>query len=647
MSSLAALQEESRQQSQDDVRFFRNYTYYFELEVPTNKAPATTSNVFIYPLIINPTSYQLSEPFRVSEKLGQDGGLYVEENGLISRNLTIEGHTGFKPRTFQTFRAAGGSTGPAALGVEKPSEPSFSRRLSPTLNPALALSGQRHFHYLQDVVFRTYADLKRDPASARDTRLFFHIPKDQESWEVVPLNFTLERDAADRVLYKYRMELLVVGPATGVRVDFTEDRGLLENLRDVRDSVRKAINLVRSTVQLATSVAAEIRQAIASVDNILDDINGLVSDVENFLDGTTNLIEAPLQFVSSIIQTMENAMAVAQSAQDLGNAVVNLPEAVTQSWRAGIDGLEQLRAQTSAFERPVDSELRDYRNRQNLLSQLNDADLGDAELAGNPTSFDRIEKGETLPFPAEIAASDSDITAGRNVLQFTGAREIVVKRGDTLIGLAAKFLGDARLWQQIAVLNGLRPPFVNDLATTPASVEKAAFPGAIGIGQRILVPSFDRNPRQLPVLPVLGVDPEEPAENQLFGTDLQLKLISASTSRPVFGLNVDEEGGSIDVQTVSGVKNIAQGLLQRILIERGSDILYQTLGLQRVIGFGITPVDIEVVRIRILESLQRDQRIVAVTRIVIEAQGDALIIDLDAQLRGFTQSANIRTSLGS
>jgi LysM repeat protein len=69
------------------------------------------------------------------------------------------------------------------------------------------------------------------------------------------------------------------------------------------------------------------------------------------------------------------------------------------------------------------------------------------------------------------------------------ARSYVVRKGDTLAKIAKAQLGDARLWQQIADLNGLRDP------------------GRIAVGQRLEIPTRRELEPPPPPLPAAAAAP--------------------------------------------------------------------------------------------------------------------------------------------
>jgi hypothetical protein len=81
--------------------------------------------------------------------------------------------------------------------------------------------------------------------------------------------------------------------------------------------------------------------------------------------------------------------------------------------------------------------------------------------------------------------------------------------------------------------------------------------------------------------------------------------------------------------------------------DKGSDILFKKMGLSRVIGTNFVPTDLESARQKFIEAIDQDARVSSVRRLDFEdgAPADAVIIDADVEIRGFTEAANIQSTV--
>lgn len=633
-SALKIIQEELRRNLTGDVKFVQKLLYYFELRLPEDITSLLGRSSFFFPLVINPQGYTMDEPFALERTFTQGGGMYVEEHGIIERVITLRGNTGFKPRTMHRD--------PLMLLADPPEAKSHSRILS-----AFALdklSGQRHFQYLQDAVFRTYADYKRDPATAERTQLFFHNPKDDESWLVAPRRFTLERSSDKPATYNYTIELLVLGPAAIADETFSEDAALLEQLRSAIQEVKNAIAMVSGAINDLTNLVAEIEGLVKGVASAIDTVGDVIDAATNFVNGVTDLIEAPYAIINSLQEVFDSGSAFLET-------VDNFPDNARQAFRRLTDGLDRLGTHPEVFETSTQAEMRKNRERQELTLAVSSATLAAAAASSPPASLAAFAAMGTAITPGEAQAAEGVTTAGRSQPAYTGAQQYEVTSGDTLVSLAARYLGDARLWQHIAVVNGLKPPFINDQAGADLTdLRESPLPGAVGVGRKLLIPNFAKPPASQPQLPVLGVQLEAPAEEHFLGADLALVPVTGENGRTRYDLAIDTDGGSIDAKIVRGVPNLVQALKVRLATEKGTDLLYRNLGVARVIGLNMGPVDTTLAKFRILEAMSADPRVGAVRKVAFQAaeeSPDLLEVEAEVEVRGFTQTSNVKSVLGT
>lgn len=620
-SPIAILRENTRQVAADDANFVKKMFYFFELRVPRAQSQGIITS-FVFPLVLGPHSYTMNEPFTVEKTPTQGGGLYVEENGIVMRTITLKGHTGFVPRALPPT-----ANGPIALGIQTDRR-SFGRVI-PTF-VTQAISGQRHFQYLQDAVFRMYADLKQDPETSLGTELLFHNPKDKEQWLVVPEKFTLTRSASKRVLYEYDIELTAVEKGNGRRVSFSEDRELFDSIKDRIREVKGAVDAISGFVNDITNTVNEVKTLVKDVDKVLDGINELFTAANNFVTGVTDLIEAPAALVLSVAEGIDR---VSDTLVNTVSEVKAIPSAYTNAWNNVIYAVHRLGQFPSLFETDAQRTLRASRERQ----QISETTVIAAEAEIAPETIADFGELGTAPLPGTADRALATRTAGSGVNLYTAARVREIAQGDTLVSLASAFLGDARLWQDIAILNGLKAPFIDSIGGVNLGGPDNPIPGMLGIGDDILIPNFGRSPQALPALPILGVSQEEGFAVQLLGTDF--KLVE---SGGLFDWEVDVDHGSVDFKTVSGIPNLSQGLTIRVSTDRGRNPLYQFVGIDRVIGLNNFDVDQETARFRVIEGITDDSRVASVRRMSFEPVDDRLEIDADVEVRGFSQGIQVR-----
>lgn len=656
ISPLKFIQEKIRQGVTQDENFYRRMLYYFELQIiPLQSGPGPVtglSSSFFFPLILPPTSISLGEPFAVELTPTQRGGLYAEENGIIQRPLKIKGNTGFKPRKLKTFGAPGGSGPPGpstARPLTSPQTVSYSREL-PCI-AALDISGHRHFQYLQDSVFRTYADLKRDPVTAADTRMFFHNPKDDEHWAVIPNNFALDRDASSPILYNYSIDLTIIGKADAPSVDLDfDDKSILDILNNALYIASLGANTVEGAVNDLTALNNDISTSISNINLLIDDVENILSATQDFVDGNEDFID--LQY-SAVQTAMELAEEVVGLFSDPNNPEFQeSPPSVTNMFRKMIDGLEMIATNPSSFRPTNEKSMSNMRDHQELRRTVTQEKQTEIEDGAGPTSYAELDALGTGMTPGEITASKGIITAGGEIKKFKNAQKVKVSQGDTLGTLSAQYLGDARLWQYIAIANGIKPPYVDDMASTPldkGSADEILLGFSLGIGADILIPSNTAAPTDYPSLPVLGSTLDESMDNQLLGVDALLEVSQGTGSigdgNVLWDVAVNTELGSTDIKLAEGLDNIIQVIQLRIQTEHRSDPMYTKVGMKRIIGLNFLLADLENARYRVRETVGADSRIANVKDLKFDQVEDGLDINMDAVLRGFSESQPIQLTV--
>ena len=634
MGLLERIREEGRQRRTGDTEFLSQLLYFFELRVPAEVVDGQAGS-FFYPLILPPESYRLSEPFTVNQTFTNGGGIFVEEQGIITREITLSGTTGWKPRALPRDKSTGVTT-----QVRKGANASYSRALSLSRTGVLVekMSGQRHFQFLQDSVFRTYADLKRDPATSKDTELYFHIAKDNESWRVHPLSFDLERSTGRNLLYPYNIRLLATAPAAEAPLGVSEDKEVLDRVGNPIPMLRKGAGDIRAAVLDLTNVQNQVRLTVLQGNSVISDATTIAAAVEDFLNGTGTFINVPYNYVNNTKQLLDTSLTTFQRGVDLGLA--DVPNTVLNSLRRIGDSLAAIASYPEKFRTSIDDAVARFNQIQELVTNYSQQALLSAEEAGAPATirgYSPTQIGTSL-LAGDRTRASNELGLGRNVPKYTSATERVIEQGDTLPNLAARYLGDARKWKFLAIFNDLEPPYISEQGLT----------ATVKVGDTILIPNFETPSRERDTAVTLAVLPEQPGPEHLLGIDLRVDEVG-SRARGTYDLVVDVENGSTDFKYVRGVPNLQQGIRSRLITDKGSDILYTRIGLSRVVGLGFTAVDLENAQIRVVEAVRGDPRIAAVRSLTFledsDAQADLLDVTLEAEVRGFNQPVNIQTTL--
>lgn len=623
MGLLDFITETARAERAQDDKYLKSYLYFFELRVPASVAKSS-DRVFIYPLILAPESYRMTEPFAIEKTMTNGSGLWVEENGIIARELHLSGTTGWKPRAFP--RNAVSTAGADALSLP-PSGASFSRKAQ--FNILEALSGQKHFQFLQDAVFRTYADLKRDLTTAGETELFFHNPKDSEHWRVHPMSFEMERTSQSQNLYKYNITLLCSEPASARGIRPSDDFTVLEALKNVDVMLNFGVNFLNSGINDLIGVQDELRRSIQGIATILEDASALATSTTRFLEGTATLIDVPYAAVLSLQNGLDTTLTAYYEQSALLGLVPDVDGSVLNTIRKISDSIAVIGSYPEKFQTALDKKVAAANDQQELSTSRTQDQLDEAARTAPPSTLRGFSLLGTALLPGDAARASNELGLGRNVPRYRSARAVPIERGDTLANLAGRYLGDARLWKFIAIFNDLTPPYISP----------HGFPGTLNVGDDILIPSTAPPQAALTTPGVLGVTADTDAEERTLGRDFGLY----DDGTGFYDWAIDVEGGSVDAKEVAGIPNLKQAIRSRLLTHRGEDILYKTLGVQRVVGLGITLVDLETAQIRLVAAVEDDPRVAGVRNIQFQngPPADALFVEMDVEVRGLQRSERV------
>ncbi len=600
--------ERERQETNDDAKFYGYSLFFFQLRVPGKALglPDTKIQKLVFPLAVAPESYSLEEPFTVSVTPGTNGGLIVEENGIIQRRIRLNGTTGARPRP---LNASAGFGNKPEVESSAPSRGKFVTGY---------LSGQRHFHFLQDKVFRAYADLKRDPTYAKQVQLIFHNLKDDEHWLVVPETFSLQRAAGRGPLYAYEISLIAVSPAEVLPTQVVPvSKSWWDSAAEGLAKARSALAKISGVIQFINQVAEKVKRVVSDVLAIVDDVIGLVNEVTNVINGIARIATDVFNRIRDVARRARAAaVAVVVSASTFGDVV-------GQAFANLADYLEEVASIPS-----IRNEIRDRIDNIRTGGRNNRARALRASEANNisrATTESELARSGSAPTVADVVAQLSSLDLGVEIPAFNNIESYQVQGSDTLPSISARLLGSAELWWVIAEVNRLRAPYISDVP----------IPGTVQRGATIFVPTTQQTANNLGQSGVPST-PDDDLLTQLFFRDALVAPSSRFPNR--IDLVLDAEKGNKDILYVAGIENLKQGIRTRLETVLGENVLYPNLGLERVIGMGEPDIDVEILRVFVSQAISADNRVANLgsVRVSNTESLDAYNIEVDARVRGLT-----------
>lgn len=609
MPSRSAIEAENRrQESAGDGKYLTQGLYFFELIFPTaamqNGGSGETGS-YMVPVAIPPEYIQRTSEYTVEKTYTAGGAGFVEENGVVFRELLIRGTTGWRPQY--------GHAGPQAVprAVPKSTNGMYRPRELADTSFVGQLSGLRHFQFLEDKIFNTYSELKRNPSFAGLTELRWHSTKDDEHWRVIPESFRLTRDVRRKNLYQYEIRLTVVGAtdARTLRRNTAELSGLAKLVSDIDNAVKKvraALSYASALISDLTTVVQDISRSVRGAARLLSQAASVVEQVKN---GLIDFVSLPFTAVSTLVRSLEDI------ASQIASTPIDIAEGVAAQYRAIGDAFDFMAVSMAQIARRY----RNSTNRERILSgRVRD------RSAPLQAAMSASELAAAGAIPASAAVSEARLALYTQETQLVpkSVYSSPVLSGDTLPNIAARTLGDARRWRELALLNGLQHPYIS----------ASGVPGTLTVGSPILIPSANA-PAELDSPPgIISVSPDASNEERLLGKDLLLVEKPDGT----FDLEADPATGKTDAKLVAGLANLEQALKVRTTTELGDDPLFRSLGYRRIVGTAFRSIDAEMVGIRLGEAISNDPRITSVTRLVVtQPVPDATVVDIDAAVRGF------------
>jgi hypothetical protein len=536
-------------------RFVKGFVFEVYDQREPGKALITKS------LVLNPRRYTITEPFAVTLTPTEDDKVVAEENGIIIREIVIEGTTGISDKKEEAL-GRGGQIGTQASGVE-------------------------HFYQLRDM-FRKYSDWKKDPDMAPYVQMIFHNVKEDDHYLVVPRAFETPRDAAtNRMHFNYRITLAAIQklPPPRPATDEFDFFGLKDDIEDITEAIQDGRAYFVETI----NEIEILRHRIRNPEEFLESAAICLNSAYELTIGVIESIETGEVFWDTTIDLMEDLQAVVDS--DMGE-----PELQPMNEYEKTRGLPKLRAalgkiqsQPRVFSRPLGRDTsKPYSGEKNLTNE----DLRTGGAGANVGSRTRIARG-------------SEAKAGLDLGAFAGSEEAEISGVDTIDTLAAQHQVPR---EAIIELNNLIFPYITSTGA----------PGTLRPGDPILIPKRSTGRTE-------GTYPSDDyltSADILYGVDMALDAELAEQG--VFDIAINELHGATDASLVRGVNNVIQGMQIIVGTELGSTTFIRDLGIKRLPGTKGTVELMLTASINLRDAVLSDTRVETIDSIRLVLEGDRL-----------------------
>jgi phage baseplate assembly protein W len=172
-------------------------------------------------------------------------------------------------------------------------------------------------------------------------------------------------------------------------------------------------------------------------------------------------------------------------------------------------------------------------------------------------------------------------------------RYAVVQFGDDIRRIALREMGDASVWVDLVILNGLRPPYIAEEADA----------GVLAFGDQIMVPAPG------------SVAPVDVDADALFGSDLK-----------VGAKRLEVENG--DFVLVSGIANLNQALRHHVIVDKGELAFHPEFGslVRSLIGTGNGPTSGQLAALYVKSALLEDPRVDTIESCIAQVAGDQISV---------------------
>jgi hypothetical protein len=416
-------------------------------------------------------SYTVDEPVAVVITPTQDGGKHITNRGMVLKDISLSGTTG--------FMRDGGS---AAIRSQVTAQPGTGGNAAPpaTANGSHETQRQNNSGFLRFVqlrnLFRKYAHIKRSgsPDEAAATTLSFYDAKLGEWWIVEPMQFKMSRSSKKPFSYDYSIQVRAVAPATtqSPRIaalpgdkETRSERGEMKRVVERLDGNSAAIREFAGTRSgVARDAFNQVLPPLDAVTAQFDDSNFSAETLRSIPVGLERRLANSLDGMMMQLSNLGGDPALIAAANDLYIETRQLSEALFARANSLLDTVAD--SSPAAILRAENAKYTEQRAPFGGAGpQLNDP--------GGTTS---------LPSAPFVAGGGFANLSNIDFSIYDTVKSVLVFDGETLYDFARRTTGDAHTAPLIIALNKLQFPYFVPRGT-------AVTVGTIPAGQPVLVPA--------------------------------------------------------------------------------------------------------------------------------------------------------------
>jgi len=607
-----------------------------------------------FKLHINPSDLQQDEQFSILITPTQ-GGIVVEHNGIIFKTLIISGTTGLHP-----FKGVGGaqSSGKVIAGRSD------------------LRTGYEHFQELRNY-FRAYAEEKKNKL---ELRLLFINRKDNEVFIVEPESFSLKRSASRGFLYDYTIQMRVLGAVEAEQTIADPLPGMFQDFDNVISEVNEKLTIARGVMLKNQAILRNIEGNIAQT--FLEPLRKATLATKALIGAIYSIYDMPSSLANKLTAGSKAAYYnLIASLKREGNPAFrevaipkNIKREATKKYTNDFlppEAAEQVTLdflnddEKREFNEEVSSVKNSSREFYETLKEENQRIYDNASEAfglGNEDynaftnrlqtftpgegrrpsdsesdvlgAFDTIDKAldymvsTNLPFRNTLEENINQINTVFNkripVVIPGSVEEITIPFDTTLEDIASQYFNDPEKWIDIAVLNNLKPPYIQDAPTDPRIKQP---------GDKLLLPQAEQAVDfDIPVTKDYPITAALTAAEKNLGVDIKLDKN--------FDLEFSNKG---DFKLVAGADNAGQAVIINLTLERG-DLKYHTdIGIGLAVGEKMTTV--ENVADQIREAILKDSRFERITNLSVNIEGNTVKMEVDLKIKWIQQPVPVTLPL--